>query len=151
MSYLVTEVSSRLHRTGCHTGHDILLRTEINDDSRKHCDQRCCECNIDICGIFAEEVELHQRKGTTVELLADDHGDDEVIPGCQESKDDRRHCDRLEQREYDVEEGLIAVAAVDRGGLLQGDRYIFDEAGIEEDVVSDVDAGLREAQTPQVI
>ena len=70
MPYLVTEVSSRLHRTGCHTGHNILLRTEIDDNCRKHCDQRCCECNIDICGIFAEEVELHQRKCTTVKLLA---------------------------------------------------------------------------------
>ena len=151
MSYLVTEVSSRLHCTGCHTCYDILLRTEINDDSRNHCDQGSCESNTDICGIFAEKVELHQRKGTAVELLTDDHGDDEVIPGCQESKDDRRHRDRLEQREHDVEEGLIAVAAVDRGGLLQGDRYIFDETGVEEDVVSDVDAGLREAQTPQGI
>lgn len=151
MPYVVTEVSSRFHCTGCHTGHNILLRTEIDDNCRKHCDQRCCECNIDICGIFAEEVELHQRKCTTVKLLADDHGDDEIIPGCQKGKDDRCHRDRLEQREHDIEEGLIAVAAVNRGGLLQGDRHVFDEAGVEEDVVSDVDAGLREAQTPQGI
>ena len=110
MPYLVTEVSSRLHRTGCHTCYDILLCAEIDDNCRKHCDQRCCECNIDICGIFAEEVELHQRKCTTVKLLADDHGDDEIIPGCQKGKDDRCHRDRLEQREHDIEEGLIAVA-----------------------------------------
>ena len=69
--------------------------------------------------IFAEEIELHQRQRPFLQLLADNHGDDKIIPGAEEREYDSGAMDGAVWmlQEYDHENAFrdaakeIALAA----------------------------------------